>query len=678
MNVNGIDSISQTETISISEVQILPLNEGFETGVYFTYTGSPQSYIVPSGISSILCTVKGAQGEGMPGCGNGGLGARVISTISVTQGDSLQINVGGQGLSSIGGFNGGGNGASCTQTIGGGGGGASDIRINGNSLSNRVIVAAGGGGAGINCMNNSDHGGGGGATVGLSGYQCNSQTLTVGLGGTQSAGGASLSYFGIQGTSGSLGQGGNGTCSYGGGGGGGFYGGGGGSFGGGGGGSSFAANIAPTNIYTPNMVSGNGQILLDIFPPQHWSIFAPASSGTWQKDTTVGCNPTPDNCVAFYNFWIVPDGDVDELRTPNLDFSNLSSAKLTFDVAYAAYDSTYYDSLEILVSSDCGNNWTSVYNKTGYYVATGNLPTAPAQFWPFEPLSNQWRSDTVDLTPYINNMSVQIAFRNIEGLGNNLYLDNINITGAPPTMPVASFTSDYNSTICEGDSIEFYSNSSGIPIVHNWSFPGGSPSSSSEINPTVSYNTAGNFSAQLIVNNTSGTDTLIMNNLIVNSYPNVTLDLSSVGTPCVNYTFVPLTGGVPLGGIYSGNGVSNGVFNPSIAGLGQHTITYSYTENGCAGHASFDLFVDACSSIDNLSNVEILIYPNPSDGKLIIEGNTFNQFNELYLIDISGRICETWKIDNNKVELDLTKFANGFYNLRFQELQINKPIQILK
>lgn len=35
-----------------------------------------------------------------------------------------------------------------------------------------------------------------------------------------------------------------------------------------------------------------------------------------------------------------------------------------------------------------------------------------------------------------------------------------------------------------------------------------------------------------------------------------------------------LTGGLPVGGIYSGPGVSNGTFSPATAGVGTHTITY--------------------------------------------------------------------------------------------------------
>lgn len=53
-----------------------------------------------------------------------------------------------------------------------------------------------------------------------------------------------------------------------------------------------------------------------------------------------------------------------------------------------------------------------------------------------------------------------------------------------------------------------------------------------------------------------------------------------------------LSGGTPTGGLYSGTGVSDGgngstfIFDPSVAGVGVHTITYSYTDgNGCTNSA---------------------------------------------------------------------------------------------
>jgi len=63
------------------------------TTVTFSYTGAQQSWTVPSGVTSIQVDVRGAQGGG----GYGGLGARVLATLSVTPSQTLYINVGAKG-----------------------------------------------------------------------------------------------------------------------------------------------------------------------------------------------------------------------------------------------------------------------------------------------------------------------------------------------------------------------------------------------------------------------------------------------------------------------------------------------------------------------------------------------------------------------------------------------------
>jgi uncharacterized protein (TIGR02145 family) len=54
-------------------------------------------------------------------------------------------------------------------------------------------------------------------------------------------------------------------------------------------------------------------------------------------------------------------------------------------------------------------------------------------------------------------------------------------------------------------------------------------------------------------------------------------------------SLIHLREGIPLGGSWSGTGVNTGagIFNPATAGIGTHTITYSYTNvNGCINIAS--------------------------------------------------------------------------------------------
>ena len=71
------------------------------------------------------------------------------------------------------------------------------------------------------------------------------------------------------------------------------------------------------------------------------------------------------------------------------------------------------------------------------------------------------------------------------------------------------------------------------------------------------------------------TDSCTQNISVLNS-PNVTFDpLSNV---CDNTQAFTLTGGLPDGGTYSGDGTDNGIFDPEISGPGTYTITYTYTD----------------------------------------------------------------------------------------------------
>ena len=571
------------------------------------------------------------------------------------------------------------------------------------------------------------------------------------------------------------------------------------------------------------------------FPPTGWtSINLDATDTTWMRSATVGNTPTAGNSMVFLNFYKNDVGNQDEMRTPKLDFTGYSAAQMTFNVAYAAYSATYMDGLEVLISTDCGTTWTSLYNKTGSTVATGNLPTAALTTAAFVPTAAQWRTETINLNTYINNPSVQLAFRNIAGYGNNLYVDNINITGtAVPTAPTASFTSTPTSTACEGQTVQYTSTSTGSPSSYAWTFTGGTPATSTIQNPTVTYATAGTYNVVLTATNAAGSNTSTQNNYItvnqtptltgttpgsrcgqgtvnlsavassgtiswfstatggtalatgatfttpsigvnttyyaevssngctsartpvlaeintnptvtvpatqniclgsssspinftgnstntiynwsnsnisigigasgigniasfiptsigtatiivtptlnnctgtaqtfsinVNPIPTVTIDLSSIGIPCVTDASFQLTGGLPAGGIYSGTGVTGGNFNPATAGVGSHMITYTFTSNGCSNSSTSSISVDACSGLDESKNPLVVIFPNPTSGLLTISGISPYEFNSLEMYDITGKNCGNWRIESTSFELDLSRFPSGTYNFKFK------------
>ena len=202
----------------------------------FSYTGAQQTFTVPSGVNSIQLKLWGAKGGySYQSSHHGGYGGYATGTLSVSAGNTLYIYVGGAGEDSHtcsntsatanGGWNNGGT-ANRSGCGGGGGGGGSDVRINGTSLNDRIIVAGGGGGAGYKYSNGNSQGGHGGGEEGGSGLST-IQRYGAPTGGTQSAGGdyASNSNYYFNGTFG-VGAESNGWSWGGAAGGGGWYGGG--------------------------------------------------------------------------------------------------------------------------------------------------------------------------------------------------------------------------------------------------------------------------------------------------------------------------------------------------------------------------------------------------------------------------------------------------------------------
>lgn len=123
-------------------------------------------YTVPSGVSALIIECWGAAGGRNDGTGGMGKG-----TLSVTEGESFSVVVGGQGEdtrdttnSASGGYNGGGSAGTSTGTGGTAGGGGSDVRTDtglsspDQSLNSRIVV--GGGGAGEPDIGSAGNGGG--------------------------------------------------------------------------------------------------------------------------------------------------------------------------------------------------------------------------------------------------------------------------------------------------------------------------------------------------------------------------------------------------------------------------------------------------------------------------------------------------------------------------------------
>ncbi|CAA6828953.1 MAG: internalin, putative [uncultured Aureispira sp.] len=207
---------------------------------------------------------------------------------------------------------------------------------------------------------------------------------------------------------------------------------------------------------------------------------------TWGYNNTVngfGAAATTGS-MSIDNFATNFAGQYDWFFVPTLDLTNQTGTTLTFDVAYARYDATYSDTLIVAINSDCGTSYTPVYFEGG-----SDLATAPDQTPKFVPTAAQWRTETIDLSAYAGASHVRVAFINLSGYGQPVYVDNINIqTGTVVTGADAGISSITNpvdsTTICDDPFVPEV-------VVENF---GTTTLTSATINYQVDAGTIGTFS----------------------------------------------------------------------------------------------------------------------------------------------------------------------------------------
>ena len=145
-------------------------------------------------------------------------------------------------------------------------------------------------------------------------------------------------------------------------------------------------------------------------------------------------------------------------------------------------------------------------------------------------------------------------------------------------------------------------------LVLNFMSPTGGIYSGNSISNGIFYSNNSNIG----INNINYTYTDInscTNNqnisLVVNDLTNITSSNSLINEFCLNDSISVLNNYLPIGGTYFGNGISNNLFDPSLAGVGQQLVNYEFVDsNGCLSSIIDTLNVNALPIV-NLTSIEI-------------------------------------------------------------------------
>jgi hypothetical protein len=140
-----------------------------------------------------------------------------------------------------------------------------------------------------------------------------------------------------------------------------------------------------------------------------------------------------------------------------MDLSSVATPYLAFDVAfnYHQYTPPYFtdtvnfaDTLEVLISTDCGETFQSIYRKGGADLATANSPilnplnVQQCFFTPKD--SSEWRRERINLSAFSSATEAVVKFNYISALGGSINIDNIDFDDASVVSATEDKTAQFS------------------------------------------------------------------------------------------------------------------------------------------------------------------------------------------------------------------------------------------
>ena len=173
-----------------------------------------------------------------------------------------------------------------------------------------------------------------------------------------------------------------------------------------------------------------------------------------------------------------------------------------------------------------------------------------------------------------------------------LYRRNVRVAGCTPYEASNEVLAEYcactidagvDQTICEGESVTLNTTATGA-VNYNWT-PTIGLSDPTAANPSASPSATTTYT--LTIDDGSGCTASDQVTVTVDPNPVVTLTLA-IDEVCEDIATVVLNGGLPTGGTYTGPNVSGTTFDAAAAGIGTHTVTYTYINpaTGCEDFAT--------------------------------------------------------------------------------------------
>jgi hypothetical protein len=150
-----------------------------------------------------------------------------------------------------------------------------------------------------------------------------------------------------------------------------------------------------------------------------------------------------------------------------------------------------------------------------------------------------------------------------------------------------------------------------------------------------------------------------------------------VATICDNASPLTLTGGSPANGVWSGQSVVNGVFNPAGLAADNYTITYTVAGDGVCiegNEASAVITVDDCSGINEQDIATIQVYPTVTADFVRVVGHNLQQ---AVVMDMNGKSIQTVSL-NTDATINVQSLAAGVYFVQVTSNTATEVFRVVK
>ena len=372
--------------------------------------------------------------------------------------------------------------------------------------------------------------------------------------------------------------------------------------------------------------------------------------------------------------WQVDEGSGFFNLIDDLTYFNTNGADLGIAMVNSGMDGFFF---RCVITYDCGTiesdviqlNVESIPTAQFDFVANGgdvdfnNLSSfnSMSYLWDFGDNSMSDEVDPSHIYTQSGIYTVQLIAYN--SCGSDTIFQDIEVTFLAP--PDANFTLD-NGMGCAPLLVQFMDQSSGVIDSWLWSFPGGTPNSSTEQNPQILYENPGTFDVTLEVTNSAGSNEIHQEDFIVVDLPifagfdyvvnenEVTFINSSQNATFFQWDF-------------GDNSAESTEQNPihQYAQPGIYMVTLVATNPLCGSAITQVVEVVFTSTEEINSKATIEVFPNPVVDQLTVKFQKRGQANTIKIYHQNGKLVyEKDQFYDEKINIDLSDLPAGMYFLQ--------------